>query len=242
MFETEHQSPYLWNLHYDDVGHTLVLGATGSGKSFLLNFILTHAQKYDPTTVIFDLGGGYEQLTARLGGSVWRMGLAHRRLRDQPVLPGADGRAPALPGVLRPGAPAAAGRPAVTTRDDREIDEAVENLYALDRSAAPACARWHNLLPRALAQQLHRWVQGGPYAQVFDNAEDTLTFQRVQCFDFQGLEDVSRGARAAAVLCLAPRERRRAGRPRRAAEALRARRGLALRRGPHRARVHQRGA
>ena len=32
VFETEHQTPYFWNLHYDDVGHTLVLGATGSGQ------------------------------------------------------------------------------------------------------------------------------------------------------------------------------------------------------------------
>jgi type IV secretion system protein VirB4 len=31
-------------------------------------------------------------------------------------------------------------------------------------------------------------VQGGPYAQVFDNVDDSLTFQRLQCFDFQGLE------------------------------------------------------
>ena len=63
VFETDHQTPYFWNLHVDDVGHTLVLGASGSGKSFLLNFLIMHAQKYDPTTVIFDLGGGYEHVT-----------------------------------------------------------------------------------------------------------------------------------------------------------------------------------
>ena len=31
-------------------------------------------------------------------------------------------------------------------------------------------------------------MQGGPYANLFDNAEDTLTLQRVQCFDFEGLD------------------------------------------------------
>src|SRR3954468_19958298 len=35
VFETPHRTPYAFNLHVQDVGHTLVLRATGSGKSFL---------------------------------------------------------------------------------------------------------------------------------------------------------------------------------------------------------------
>ena len=38
VFETPHHTPYAFNLHVQDVGHTLVLGATGSGKSFLTQF------------------------------------------------------------------------------------------------------------------------------------------------------------------------------------------------------------
>ena len=48
-----------------DVGHTLVLGATGTGKSFLADFLVTHAQKYDPLTVILDLGHSYRKLDIR---------------------------------------------------------------------------------------------------------------------------------------------------------------------------------
>jgi type IV secretion system protein VirB4 len=75
----------------------------------------------------------------------------------------------------------------VTAQDDRDLHEAVENIYALD----PPQRRLFtlaNLLPRNLSQHLHRWIQGGPYEALFDNIEDTLTFQRVQCFDFEGLE------------------------------------------------------
>jgi Type IV secretory pathway, VirB4 components len=39
VFETPHHTTYAFNLHVEDVGHTLVLGATGSGKSFLTNFL-----------------------------------------------------------------------------------------------------------------------------------------------------------------------------------------------------------
>src|SRR5262249_25608630 len=75
VFETPHHTPYYFNLHVQDVGHTLVLGATGSGKSFLLNFLITHAQKYDPLTVIFDLGHSYRKLAGALGASYVELGL-----------------------------------------------------------------------------------------------------------------------------------------------------------------------
>jgi type IV secretion system protein VirB4 len=187
VFETEHQTPYFWNLHHGDVGHTLVLGATGSGKSFLLNFVITHAQKYEPVTVIFDLGGGYERLTRALGGSVWRMGLTHRAFTINPFClePTAEHRHFLVSFVrvlLQSG-----GQHRVTAQDDRDLHEAVENIYALD----PPQRRLFtlaNLLPRTLSPHLHRWIQGGPYEALFDNVEDTLTFQRVQCFDFEGLE------------------------------------------------------
>ncbi len=51
VLETNHHSPYFLNLHYRDVAHTMMLGRTGAGKSFLLNFLITNLQKYDPQTL-----------------------------------------------------------------------------------------------------------------------------------------------------------------------------------------------
>jgi type IV secretion/conjugal transfer VirB4 family ATPase len=187
VFETEHQTPYFWNLHHDDVGHVLVQGATGAGKSFLLNFLLTHAQKYDPITVIFDIGGSYDKLTSLLGGSVWRMGLTDRDFTINPFcLDPTQEHLHFLFSFVRV-LLESSEQYRCTLTDDRDLYEAIQNLYALD----PPQRRLFtlvNLLPRPLGQHLHRWVQGGPYAGLFDNVEDTLTFQRVQCFDFEGLE------------------------------------------------------
>jgi type IV secretion system protein VirB4 len=188
VFETDHQTPYFWNLHHDDVGHVLVQGATGAGKSFLLNFLLTHAQKYDPTTVIFDIGGSYDKLTTLLGGSVWRMGLAHRTFTINPFcLPPTREHLHFLFSFVRV-LLESSGQYRCTLTDDRDLYEAIENLYALD-APQRRLITLVNLLPRSFGQHLHRWVQGGPYAALFDNVEDTLTFQRVQCFDFEGLEE-----------------------------------------------------
>jgi len=44
VLETNHNTPYYLNLHYEDIAHTLILGFTGSGKSFLTNFLITNLQ------------------------------------------------------------------------------------------------------------------------------------------------------------------------------------------------------
>lgn len=186
-FETAYQTPYFWNLHVDDVGHTLITGATGAGKSFLVNFLITHAQKYDPITTIFDLGGSYDKLTTLLGGSTWRIGLAHRDFTINPFcLPPTPEHLHFLFSFIRV-LVQSSGQIQLSMTDDRDLYEAIQNLYALDPPQRRLITL-ANTLPRSLAQYLHRWVQGGPYADLFDNAEDTLTFQRLQCFDFEGLD------------------------------------------------------
>ena len=68
ILETQWRTPYYYDLFKGDVGHTLVLGATGAGKSFALNFLLVQALQYDPRILILDLGGSYRWLTQFLGG------------------------------------------------------------------------------------------------------------------------------------------------------------------------------
>jgi type IV secretory pathway VirB4 component len=45
-----------------------------------------------------------------------------------------------------------------------------------------------NILPKKLRAQLQKWVEGGPFAAVFDNVEDHLTLSRFQTFDFEGMD------------------------------------------------------
>jgi type IV secretion system protein VirB4 len=186
VFETPHHTAYAFNLHVQDVGHTLVLGATGSGKSFLLNFLVTHAQKYAPLTVVLDLGHSYRKLSTLLGGSYLEVGL---RPHDVTINPFALEPTPehlhflhAFVRVLLEGD----NTYRVSDLEDREIYEAVENLYVLDRSQRRLFTL-ANILPRVLAGRLHKWIGDGRYASLFDNVEDTLTVDRLQVFDFEAM-------------------------------------------------------
>ena len=186
IFETPHETPYAFNLHVDDVGHTLVTGATGSGKSFLDNFLVMHAQKYDPLTVILDLGHSYRKLATLLRGRYLELGLRHPEVTINPFaldpIPEHLHFLHAFVRVLLEGEDGYR----LSEIEDREVYDAIENVYVLDVSQRRLFTV-ANLLPRALAGRLHKWVEGGRYASLFDNLEDTLTFARLQVFDFEAM-------------------------------------------------------
>jgi type IV secretion system protein VirB4 len=186
VFETPHRTPYAFNLHVQDVGHTLVLGATGSGKSFALNFLITHAQKYAPQTVVLDIGHSYRKLATLLGGRYLELGLRHHGVTINPfALAPTPEHLHFLHAFVRVLLEGDDGY-RISDLEDREIYEAVENLYVLDPSQRRLFT-FANLLPRALAARLHKWVGEGRYASLFDNIEDTLTVERLQVFDLEAM-------------------------------------------------------
>ncbi len=62
-------TPFCVNLYQGDVGHTLVVGATGAGKSVLVGFMTLSFLRYkDSRACIFDIGRSHQVLTLATGG------------------------------------------------------------------------------------------------------------------------------------------------------------------------------
>lgn len=184
VLETNHHTPYFLNLHYRDVAHTMILGRTGSGKSFLLNFLMTNLQKYEPRTFIFDLGGSFESLAQLFGGSYVRVGIESEDFKINPFsLPPTKENLDFLTLFLR--VLVQGQRPQeLDAAAERDLFHQIENLYSVD-PALRTLGVLANTLGRDLAGRLAKWTRGGQFGFLFDNAEDTVSFSRFQCFDFQ---------------------------------------------------------
>ncbi len=67
---TEGTTPYRLNLHVGDVGHTLMFGPTGAGKSTALALMAAQFLRYQGASVyVFDKGNSLECLTRAVGGN-----------------------------------------------------------------------------------------------------------------------------------------------------------------------------
>jgi type IV secretion/conjugal transfer VirB4 family ATPase len=183
VLETNHHTPYFLNLHYHDVAHTMILGRTGTGKSFLLNFLITNLQKYAPYTYIFDLGGSFEGITQLFGGSYTRVGLEDEDFRINPFsLPPTKENLDFLAlflKVLIQGQRSAELDPVA----ERDLFHQIENLYEVD-PALRTLGVLANTLGHDISRRLAKWTRGGQFGFLFDNAEDTISFSRFHCFDF----------------------------------------------------------
>ena len=169
VLETPSGTRFRWDLFGGgDVAHTLVLGATGSGKSFLLNFLLVSALRYRPRICVLDLGGGYAPLAGMLGGgylsldpSAGEGGVSLRPLD----LPHTDRSVHFLCGwiaqLLALGGYECAGD------DAGEIRQRVKDTFRLDpeRRRLGALAQ---VLPPRMHAAMARWVGHGAWGHVFD--------------------------------------------------------------------------
>ena len=190
--ETDNSTPYFLNLHNGEVAHTLILGMTGSGKSYFCNFILQNAQKYAPLTFIFDIGGSFQSLTHIFGGSYLNVGQEARDFTINPfsLAPSKENKQFLFSffRVLTEGqGDGCAQRYRLDFKEERKLWDAIERAYMLEPDQRTV-SNFANIIGE-LKERLQRWTRGGQYGFLFDNVEDTLSFSRFQTFNFHGWSD-----------------------------------------------------
>ncbi|MEZ2346447.1 VirB4 family type IV secretion system protein [Terriglobus sp. RCC_193] len=183
VFETRTGTPFFQDAYVDGVRVMLILGPTGSGESVTGNVTIAHEQKYGGFTYIFDIGGSYESVVELYGGRVDRIGKNGPRVNPFTLEP-TESNVQFLYSFIK--LLLSNGGAELEPEDDDVIHKAVQDMYLLD----PANRRLSNLyLPKKLDRYLSKWVGRGVYSAIFDNVEDSLSLSRLQCFDFQGVNN-----------------------------------------------------
>jgi type IV secretion system protein VirB4 len=183
IFETRTRTPFFQDVYVDGVRVMLILGPTGTGKSVHGNMAIAHEQKYGGFTYIFDIGGSYESVVELYGGRVDRIGKDGPRVNPFRLEP-TESNITFLYSFVK--LLLMNGGADLEPEDDDVIHKAVRDMYLLDAENR----RLSNLfLPKKLDRYLSKWVGKGVYAAIFDNVEDSLSLSRLQCFDFQGVNN-----------------------------------------------------
>jgi type IV secretion system protein TrbE len=187
VLETDNSTPYFLNLHNGEVAHTLILGMTGSGKSYLCNFVVQNAQKYAPQTYIFDIGGGFQSLTTIFGGSYLNVGHEASDFTINPFsLAPTKENMHFLFSFFRVLIEGNDQRYRLDFKEERKLWDAIERIYVLEPEQRTVSS-FSNIIGE-LKERLHRWTKDGQFG-LFDHVEDSLSFSHFQTFNFVGWRD-----------------------------------------------------
>ena len=214
---TEGSTPFRFSLHVGDVGHTLLVGPTGAGKSVLLALMALQFRRYEGAQVFaFDFGGSIRAAALAMGGDWHDLGGALADDVAEPV---------ALQPLAHIGDPgerawAAEWVAALLARETVTVTpELKEHLWSAltSLSSAPAAERTLTglavlLQSNALKQALQPYTVDGPWGRLLDAETERLGEAEVQAFETEGL--IGSGAAAAVLSYLFHRiEDRFDGRP-----------------------------
>src|SRR6516165_3693808 len=189
---TEGSTPFRFSLHVGDVGHTLVVGPTGAGKSVLLALMALQFRRYSRSQVFaFDFGGSIRAAALAMGGDWHDLGGS---LSDDPIDPVALQPLAAIDNAGER-AWAAEWVAAIVVREGITVSpDAKEHLWSALTSLASAPIGERTLTglsvllqSGALKRALQPYCVGGPWGRLLDAEAERLGEGHVQAFETEGL-------------------------------------------------------
>ncbi len=215
--KAEGSTPFRFSLHVGDVGHTLIVGPTGAGKSVLLALMALQFRRYRHNQIFaFDFGGSIRAAALAMGGDWHDLGgnlsnSAEDSVSLQPLVRIDEDAERAW---------AAEWIAAILTKEGITVGPtAKEHIWSALTSLAssPDSERTITglavlLQSNTLKQALQPYCVGGPFGRLLDAEAEHLGLAAVQAFETEGL--VGGGAAAAVLTYLFHRiEHRLDGRP-----------------------------
>ncbi len=184
--ETSGFTPFRFSTHVGDVGHMLIVGPTGAGKSVLLALLALQFRRYSGSQIyVFDKGNSARAAVLAMGGQHHLLG-SDGSLAFQPLseIDDAAERSWAAEWV---GTLLAHEKVAVTPEVKETVWSALTNLASTPRQERTLTGLSVLLQSNALKAALLPYTLDGPFGRLLDAAEDHLALADVQCFETETL-------------------------------------------------------
>ena len=189
VLNTVSGTPYFFSFHVRDVGHTMIIGPTGAGKTVLLNFLCAQCQKFKGRLFFFDKDRGAEIFIRAISGRYMTPDAAKTSGFNPFQLEDSAESRTFLIEFLK--VLVTVGDAPLPAHEVERINEAVNGNYKLPKSQR----RLRNIAafmglsgPGTLAGRLAMWHSDGSHAKLFDNMEDRLDFSSARSFGIEMAE------------------------------------------------------
>ena len=192
--ETSGSTPFRLSTHVGDVGHMLIVGPTGAGKSVLLALLALQFRRYAANQIyVFDKGGSARASILAMGGKHHRLAAESETLAFQPLsavdeLAERSWAAEWIFGLL------AHERVSMTPEVKDAVWSALTSLASAPRQERTLTGLSMLLQSNALKAALAPYTLEGPFGHLLDAAEDRLSFGDIECFETESLMRDAAGA------------------------------------------------
>lgn len=186
VLETTSGTPYFFNFHVRDVGHSLIIGPTGAGKTVLMNFLCAQAQKFKCRTYFFDKDRGAEIFVRSLNGVYTVIDTGKPSGFNPLQLPDTGENRTFLLEWLR--LLVTVNGETLNAHEIKLLTQAIEGNYKLDQKDR----KLSNIVPflgmdgpGTLAGRISMWHSKGSHSAVFDNDVDEINLDKARVFGFE---------------------------------------------------------
>ena len=200
--QTTNGQPYYFNFHATHpaerslgekaIGNTMVIGKSGTGKTALINFLLSQVQKLEPSPTIFffDKDRGAEIFVRACGGNYLSLESGQPTGFNPFQCERTEGNVQFLGDLMK----VLLGKAHYSSRDEEDIFRAVENMFDTPlhlRSMTNFQKSLPNMGDDGLFARIRKWTAGNALGWVFDNPQDTIDLHKANIigFDYTSIID-----------------------------------------------------
>ena len=189
--KTKGSTPFRFNIHIEDIGHSAIVGPTGYGKSVLLGLIASSFMKYkDSRVYFFDKDASSRVLTYAVGGEFHDLGndeLSFQPLADIEIVEEKEWAYGWILEILEQ------ENVKVSPTQKEKIWKVLDNLAKTPIELRTISNFYTSVNDREIKEALIPYKIGGALGKYFDSDKDTLNFSRWQVFEMNQVINNKKG-------------------------------------------------